>query len=130
MGNTYIRRALYYKSFLYLRSILKLTTILSSLDLFIFTEWCKKLGNKTKRPSLGAILNDYTIPMLKCSIIAGASNNQLEKSHEHGKALMSKGILVAPDYVINAGGLINVSNELEGYNKGQEFWLLRGLPNI
>ena len=71
--------------------------------------------------ALGAILNDETIPQLKCSVIAGAANNQLENSHEHGKALMSKGILVAPDYVINAGGLINVSNELEGYNRERAF---------
>lgn len=77
--------------------------------------------------ALGAILNDETIPQLKCSIIAGAANNQLAKSHEHGKALMSKGVLVAPDYVINAGGLINVSNELEGYNRERAFNKAEGI---
>ncbi|MAJ44909.1 MAG: leucine dehydrogenase [Candidatus Marinimicrobia bacterium] len=77
--------------------------------------------------ALGAVLNDITIPKLKCSIIAGAANNQLEKSHEHGKALMSRGILVAPDYVINAGGLINVSNELEGYNRERAFNQAEGI---
>lgn len=77
--------------------------------------------------ALGAILNDYTIPMLKCSIIAGASNNQLEKSDKHGRDIMSKGILFAPDYAINAGGLINVSNELEGYNRERAFNQAEGI---
>jgi len=77
--------------------------------------------------ALGAILNDKTIPQLKCSIVAGAANNQLENSHRHGKSLMSRGILVAPDYVINAGGLINVSNELEGYNRDRAFNQAEGI---
>ena len=71
--------------------------------------------------ALGAILNDDTIPQLQCSIIAGAANNQLSNANKHGKALMSRKILVAPDYVVNAGGLINVSNELEGYNRERAF---------
>ena len=54
-------------------------------------------------------------------------NNQLAKSEEHGKALMSRKILVAPDYVINAGGLINVSNELEGYNRKRAFNQAEGI---
>ena len=77
--------------------------------------------------ALGAILNDTTIPLLKCSIIAGGANNQLENSHKHGKDLMAKGILVSPDYVINAGGLINVSNELEGYNRERAFNQAEGI---
>lgn len=66
--------------------------------------------------ALGGIINDKTIPKLKCDIVAGAANNQLDDEHSHGRKLISSGIMYAPDYVINAGGLINVANELEGYN--------------
>ena len=66
--------------------------------------------------ALGAIVNDETIPMFKFPIIAGGANNQLLDEHKHGKILKDKNILYAPDYVINAGGLINVYNELRGYN--------------
>jgi leucine dehydrogenase len=66
--------------------------------------------------ALGAIVNDETIPMFKFPIIAGGANNQLLDEHKHGKVLKEKNILYAPDYVINAGGLINVYNELRGYN--------------
>jgi leucine dehydrogenase len=61
--------------------------------------------------ALGAIINSDTIPQLKCNIIAGAANNQLA-TYEDGKAVQKRGILYAPDYVINAGGLINVYSEL------------------
>jgi len=71
--------------------------------------------------ALGATINDDTIPRLKCSIIAGAANNVLKDPNKHSKELLSKGILYAPDYAINAGGLINVYNELEGYNKDRAF---------
>ncbi|MFQ6102904.1 MAG: Glu/Leu/Phe/Val dehydrogenase dimerization domain-containing protein [Candidatus Glassbacteria bacterium] len=64
--------------------------------------------------ALGAVINDKTIPMLKCQIVAGGANNQLAEER-HGDVLHERGILYAPDYVINAGGLINVSIELEGY---------------
>jgi leucine dehydrogenase len=64
--------------------------------------------------ALGAILNSRTIPQLKCKIVAGSANNQLE-SDKDGMALADKGILYAPDYAINAGGLINVAAELDGY---------------
>lgn len=67
--------------------------------------------------ALGGIINDSTIPRLKCEIIAGGANNQLEDENLHGKNLLEKGILYAPDYVINAGGLINVANEIEGYRQ-------------
>lgn len=64
--------------------------------------------------ALGAIINDDTIPQLKCRIIAGAANNQL-KEGRHGDVIASKGILYAPDFIINAGGVINVYDEmLEG----------------
>jgi leucine dehydrogenase len=67
--------------------------------------------------ALGGIINSETIPQLNCSIVAGSSNNQLDDEEVHGQMLLDKGILYAPDYVINAGGLINVANELEGYNQ-------------
>lgn len=65
--------------------------------------------------ALGAIINDQTIPQLKCTIIAGSANNQLER-HEHGEILAQKKILYAPDYVVNAGGLINISYEGPSYD--------------
>jgi len=71
--------------------------------------------------ALGATLNSETIPKLKCSIIAGAANNQLKKEDEHSTMLKNRGILYAPDYAINAGGLINVANEIEGYNRERAF---------
>ncbi|MFS0882176.1 branched-chain amino acid dehydrogenase [Metabacillus niabensis] len=66
--------------------------------------------------ALGAVLNDVTIPQLKASVIAGAANNQL-KEPRHGEIIHQKGIVYAPDYVINAGGVINVADELYGYNR-------------
>ncbi len=69
--------------------------------------------------ALGAIINDESIAQLKCAIVAGAANNQLANEERHGKALKDRGILFAPDYVINAGGLINVANELEGYTQSR-----------
>lgn len=67
--------------------------------------------------ALGGIINDQTIPALKARIVAGSANNQLADEGKHGAELRERGILYAPDYVINAGGLINVANELIGYNK-------------
>lgn len=63
--------------------------------------------------ALGASINDTSIKQLKCSIIAGAANNQLAEDR-HGDLLKQKGILYTPDYVINAGGIINVSFEHHG----------------
>lgn len=60
--------------------------------------------------ALGAILDDQSIAALRAPIVAGGANNQLARP-EHGPALMARGILYAPDYVINAGGIINVSTE-------------------
>jgi leucine dehydrogenase len=65
--------------------------------------------------AMGGILRDDTIPELKCTVVAGSANNQLERP-EHGEALAQLGIVYAPDYVVNAGGLINVADELQGYN--------------
>jgi leucine dehydrogenase len=50
-------------------------------------------------------------------VIAGGANNQLADEEKHGKELTRRGIMYAPDYAINAGGLINVANELEGYSQ-------------
>ncbi len=65
--------------------------------------------------ALGAVIDDKSIEKLRCSIVAGGANNQLAEAR-HGLALMERGILYAPDYVINAGGLMNVFVELEGYS--------------
>lgn len=66
--------------------------------------------------ALGATINDQTIPKFKAKVIAGSANNQLKEEH-HGDRLHELGILYAPDYVINAGGVINVADELNGYNR-------------
>jgi len=67
--------------------------------------------------ALGATVNDDTLSKLKCKIICGAANNQLADEQKHGEMVGKKGILYAPDYVVNAGGIINVFYELEGYNR-------------
>jgi len=68
--------------------------------------------------ALGAVINDDTVPRLNCKVIAGGANNVL-LTEEHGDRLRERNILYAPDFVINAGGIINVSVELEpnGYNE-------------
>jgi leucine dehydrogenase len=65
--------------------------------------------------ALGAIINDDTIERLRCQAVAGSANNQLAEER-HGDRLHERGILYAPDYVINSGGVMNVADELEGYN--------------
>jgi leucine dehydrogenase len=68
--------------------------------------------------ALGATLNDFSIPSLTCDIVAGAANNQLADEDAHGQMLVEKGILFAPDFLINAGGLMNVYAEhLGGYKR-------------
>ena len=66
--------------------------------------------------ALGAIINDETIPQLKVEIVCGAANNQLLEER-HGDALDQRGILYAPDFVANAGGVINVYSELAGWTR-------------
>ena len=66
--------------------------------------------------ALGGGLNDKTIPEIQAKVIAGAANNQLLDETTHAAMLKERDILYAPDYVINAGGLINVFQELQGYN--------------
>lgn len=70
--------------------------------------------------ALGAVINDDTIPRLRSSIIAGSANNQLAEPR-HGIALTKTGILYAPDYAINAGGIINIANEGPDYNRERAF---------
>lgn len=67
--------------------------------------------------ALGATLNDESIPKLNCAVVAGAANNQLADEKKHGQMLVDRGIIYAPDFLINAGGLINCYSELEGYNR-------------
>lgn len=64
--------------------------------------------------ALGGTINDETLAKLKCGIVAGAANNQLGNETVHGQALLDKGILYAPDFAINAGGVINCFSEVEG----------------
>jgi leucine dehydrogenase len=72
--------------------------------------------------ALGAIVNDETIPRLQCRIVAGSANNQL-KEPRHGDALLARGILYAPDFVINGGGVVNVADELhpDGYHHDRAY---------
>jgi len=77
--------------------------------------------------ALGATVNDETIGKLKAKIIAGAANNQLANENIHGKMLQDKGILYAPDFLINAGGIINVYAEIVGYDMAES---MRKTENI
>ncbi len=76
--------------------------------------------------ALGAVINPTTVPRLKCKVVAGCANNQL-LSPADGNALEERDILYAPDYVINAGGLINVADELEGYNRDRAYKKVAGI---
>lgn len=105
--------------------------ILSDVDLAKVQKFANKFGAEVvsvdqilKVPcdvfapcALGGVINEWTIPNLRCRAIAGSANNQLLRDSD-AKALKEKGILYAPDFVVNAGGLLNVSAELEdsGYH--------------
>lgn len=68
--------------------------------------------------ALGATINDNTLDRLKCNIIAGCANNQLKDEKVHGDECLKRGIIYAPDFLINAGGVINIATEVIGsYNK-------------
>ncbi|MCF2874337.1 MULTISPECIES: Glu/Leu/Phe/Val family dehydrogenase [unclassified Tenacibaculum] len=69
--------------------------------------------------ALGATVNDESISQLRAKVIAGAANNQLANELKHGKLLQEKGIAYAPDFLINAGGIINVYAEVVGYDKAE-----------
>ncbi|MHB1685188.1 MAG: Leu/Phe/Val dehydrogenase [Bacilli bacterium] len=79
--------------------------------------------------ALGAVISDDTIPLLRCKVVAGSANNQLAEER-HGDLLHEMGILYAPDYVINSGGLINVADELEGYNADRAQKKVEGIYDI
>ncbi|HEX2058932.1 MAG TPA: Glu/Leu/Phe/Val dehydrogenase [Actinomycetota bacterium] len=76
--------------------------------------------------ALGGVVNDDTISEFRCKVIAGAANNQLARQ-EHGDKLRDLGILYAPDFVINAGGLINVEDELRGYDRARAMKRVEGI---
>lgn len=67
--------------------------------------------------ALGATINDDTVYKIKAKVIAGAANNQLANENTHGPILQERGIIYAPDFVINAGGIINVYGEIANYGK-------------
>lgn len=77
--------------------------------------------------AFGGTINTKNINKLKCAIIAGSANNQLEDEHLHGQMLLEKGILFAPDYVINAGGIINCYSELMGFGKARTIQLTENI---
>ncbi|MAM28486.1 MAG: leucine dehydrogenase [Flavobacteriaceae bacterium] len=77
--------------------------------------------------ALGATVNDETIHQIKAKVIAGAANNQLADENKHGTLLQERGIVYAPDFLINAGGIINVYAELENYGKQE---IIRKTENI
>ncbi|MEZ4430877.1 MAG: Glu/Leu/Phe/Val dehydrogenase family protein [bacterium] len=79
--------------------------------------------------ALGAVISDRTLPELRCGIVAGCASNVLAEDR-HGEALADQGILYAPDYVVNAGGLINVANELEGYNTDRATQSVKAIYDI
>lgn len=79
--------------------------------------------------ALGAILDDNSIPRLNAPVIAGGANNQLARP-DHGAAVQARGILYAPDYVINAGGIINVALEyLDGADRAAVDAKIAGIPD-
>lgn len=67
--------------------------------------------------ALGGVLNAKTIPLIKAGVIAGTANNVLLDEAADGKLIMDRGIVYCPDFVINAGGIINVYHEIQGYNR-------------
>jgi len=77
--------------------------------------------------ALGATINDDTIEKIKAQVIAGAANNQLADEQKHGKRLQERGIVYAPDFLINAGGIINVFGEIANYGSEEA---LRRTENI
>ncbi len=78
--------------------------------------------------ALGRVINEKTLQRLRCRIIAGAANNQLA-NEQYGSRLYERGILYAPDYVINAGGLINIACEFGGYSQDRALARVRGIAD-
>ena len=79
--------------------------------------------------ALGGILDDRTVPTLRCRIVAGAANNQLA-DERIADLLAARGILWAPDFVVNAGGLINIAQELDGYDPARARARVRGIADM
>ena len=79
--------------------------------------------------AVGPSINDDTIGKLKVKIIAGAANNQLANEVVHGQILKEKGILYAPDFLINAGGVINCYWEVIGYNRDNAMSMTENIYN-
>ena len=86
----------------------------TSVDEALFLE-CEVLSPN----ALGNVLNEETIPRLRCRVVCGAANNQLGNDPDDAALLAARGIVYAPDYVVNSGGLINASVEWEGYDAGR-----------
>lgn len=74
--------------------------------------------------ALGKALNATTIPELRCAAVCGSANNQLADATSSG-LLAERGVLYAPDYIVNAGGVINVAEELRGYNRERAYGNIR-----
>ena len=79
--------------------------------------------------ALGATINDITLEKLKCSIVAGAANNQLENEEKHGNELMKREIVYAPDYLINAGGVMNCYAEVHNFSSKQVMEMAENIYN-
>ncbi len=78
--------------------------------------------------ALGGFLDDDTVPRLRCRVIAGAANNQLADDGV-AELLEARGILWAPDFVVNAGGLINIAEEIGGYHVAAARRRVRGIAD-
>lgn len=114
--------------------------VVSDIDAERVDHVCKSLGTTSVAPdrvfsvpcdifapcALGAVINADTLSQLQCKIIAGAANNQLD-IEARAEDIRKRGILYAPDYVINAGGLMNVYVELEGYSTERAERMTRGI---
>lgn len=79
--------------------------------------------------AIGGVINDETIDQLQCQAVVGSANNQLAEER-HGDGLHERGILYAPDYLVNAGGLIQVADELEGYHPDRVMEKTRGIYDM
>ena len=79
--------------------------------------------------ALGATINDETIEKLKCSVVAGAANNQLKQEEVHGYELMKRGVVYAPDYLINAGGVMNCYAEVHDFSDNQVMKMAEDIYN-
>lgn len=79
--------------------------------------------------AMGGVINEDTVPRLRCQIVAGGANNQLE-SNECASELEKRDIVYAPDYAINAGGLMNLATELEGYSDERARYRVGGIGRI